>query len=53
MVVLMFLESNNLIFFDMDNISSAFPGIIMSIFSFSQIFKIVLINFLELPFGTI
>ena len=52
-VVLIFLELNDSIFFDMDNISSAFPGIIISILSFSQIFKIVLINFLELPFGTI
>ena len=52
-VVLIFLELNDSIFFDMDNISSAFPGIIISILSFSQIFKIVLMNFLELPFGTI
>ena len=34
MVVLMFLELNSSIFFDIDNISSAFPGIMISIFSF-------------------
>ena len=37
-VVLIFFELNNSIFFDIDNISSAFPGIKISIFSLSQIF---------------